>query len=203
MLEATTVAKLRLIHKIMDLNDQEILQRIVKQCVDGERKAQKVFYQHFYGKMKALCYRYANNMEDAEDLLQDGFVKVFMNLKRYDFKGSLEGWIRRIMVNNAIDFYRKSKHMQFVDEEGDFILESNNVESADSIYSQFGVKNIMDAVQQLTPVYRMVFNMYVIEGFAHKDIAEKFGISEGTSKSNLAKAKRNLRNILTNLEKTL
>lgn len=186
----------------MDLSDQDILHNIVKKCVNGDRKAQKELYKMFYSKMMNVCYRYSKKPEDAEDLLQDGFVKVFTNLKRYDFKGSLEGWIRRIMVNTAIDFYRKNKNVFFVDEDGDYTLETAKVESADHIYSQFGVDEIMNAIQQLSPVYQTVFNMYVIDGFKHKEIAEQLNINEGTSKSNLAKAKNNLRDILTKREKT-
>lgn len=186
----------------MDLADRDILNSIVKKCVSGDRKAQKELYKMYYSKMMNVCYRYSKKQEDAEDLLQDGFVKVFMNLKHYDFKGSLEGWIRRIMVNTAIDSFRKNKNIFFVDDEGDFILETSRVESSDHIYSQFGVDEIMKAIQQLSPVYKTVFNMYVIDGFQHKEIAEKLNISEGTSKSNLAKAKSNLRSILTQREKT-
>ncbi|TXB64387.1 RNA polymerase sigma factor [Vicingus serpentipes] len=185
----------------MDLADQDILHDIVKKCVNGDRKAQKELYKKYYSKMMNVCYRYSKNSADAEDLLQDGFVKVFTNLSRYDFNGSLEGWIRRIMVNTAIDFYRKNKNIYFVDEEGDYTLETSKVESADQIYSQFGVDIIMAAIQELSPVYKTVFNMYVIDGYKHKEIAEQLDISEGTSKSNLAKAKNNLREILNNIEK--
>jgi len=145
-----------------------------------------------------VCYRYSKNADDAKDLLQDGFVKVFTNLKKYNFKGSLEGWIRRIMVNTSIDFYRKNKNVFFVDDEDGYIMETTKVESAENIYSQFGVNDIMNAIQQLTPAYKAVFNMYALEGFSHKEIAEKLGINEGTSKSNLAKARRNLIMILKN-----
>lgn len=186
----------------MDLADRDILNSIVKKCVSGDRKAQKELYKMYYSKMMNVCYRYSKKQEDAEDLLQDGFVKVFMNLKHYDFKGSLEGWIRRIIVNTAIDAFRKNKNIFFVDDEGDYVLETSRVESSDHIYSQFGVDEIMKAIQQLSPVYKTVFNMYVIDGFQHKEIAEKLNISEGTSKSNLAKAKSNLRSILTQREKT-
>ena len=152
--------------------------------------------------MMNVCFRYSKNTDDAQDLLQDGFVKVFSHLKSYDFKGSFEGWIRKIMVNTAIDFYRKNKGIYFVDDEDGFILETSRVESADSIYSDFGVDEIMNSIQQLSPVYKAVFNMYVIDGFSHKDIAEQLNISEGTSKSNLSKAKQNLQEILLRREKT-
>lgn len=182
----------------MDQVDQDKLNDLVKECLKGNRKAQKEIYQLYYGKMMSVCCRYCNNKDDAKDLLQDGFLKVFNNLNKYEFKGSLEGWIRRIMVNTAIDYYRKSKDVHFVNDEEGYILDNNNAESADTIYSTFGVEIIMEAIQELTPVYKTVFNLYVMEGYSHKEIAEELKINEGTSKSNLAKAKRNLRDLLEN-----
>ena len=187
----------------MDPNDQHTLDDIVKKCVKGDRKAQQELYKIHYSKMMGVCYRYTNNAEDAKDILQDGFVKVYSNLKKYNFEGSLEGWIRRIMVNTAIDHFRKTKDVHMVDDEDNFILENSKVESADSIYGQFGVKDIMDAIQSLSPSYKTVFNLNVIEGYQHKEIAKKLNISEGTSKSNLAKAKQNLRKILEKKETRL
>jgi RNA polymerase sigma-70 factor (ECF subfamily) len=181
-------------------NDQHILDDIVKRCVKGDRKAQKELYETYYSKMMGVCYRYTNNAEDARDILQDGFVKVYTNIKKYNFNGSLEGWIRRIMVNTAIDHFRKHKDVFFVDDEEGYILENSKVESDDSIYGQFGVDVIMEAIQALSPAYKTVFNLNVIEGYQHKEIAEKLNISEGTSKSNLAKAKKKLRKILQEKE---
>lgn len=183
----------------MDQKDQHILDDIVKKCVKGDRKAQQELYKYFYSTMMGVCYRYSNNVDDAKDLLQDGFVKVFSNIKKYNFNGSLEGWIRRIMVNTAIDYIRKNKNVFLVNDDG-YILENSNVESANTIYSQFGVNDIMEAIQTLTPAYKAVFNLSVIEGYPHKDIAEKLNISEGTSKSNLAKAKMKLRTLLEQQE---
>jgi len=184
----------------MDPKDQNILNDIVKRCVKGDRKAQQELYKKFYGKMMGICYRYSNNSEDAKDVLQEGFIKVFGNLKKYNYTGSLEGWIRRIIVNTAIDHYRKHKDVHFVDDEEGFILENSKIESADSIYSQFGEEVIMEAIQALSPGYKTVFNLNVIDGFQHKEIAKQLGISEGTSKSNLAKAKKNLRQIILQKE---
>ena len=153
--------------------------------------------------MMGVCYRYTNNAEDAKDVLQDGFVKVYINLKKYNFNGSLEGWIRRIMVNTAIDHYRKNKNIFLVSDDDGYILEHNKVESPDSIYSQFGEKDIIEAIQSLSPAYQTVFNLNVIEGLQHKEIAKQLNISEGTSKSNLAKAKQNLKRILKKKETRL
>lgn len=178
--------------------NQDKLNALVKECLKGNRKAQKEIYQLYYGKMMGVCYRYTHNKDNAKDLLQDGFIKVFSNLSNYTFSGSFEGWIRRIMVNTAIDFYRKNKDIYFISDEDNYILDNNNAESADSIYNSFGVEVIMEAIQELTPAYKMVFNLYVLEGYSHKEIAKELNINEGTSKSNLAKAKRNLRNLLEN-----
>ena len=153
--------------------------------------------------MMGVCYSYTNNAEDARDILQDGFVKVYSNLKKYNFKGSLEGWIRRIMVNTAIDHFRKTKNVFLVSDDDGYILEHSKIESPDSIYSQFGEKDIIDAIQALSPAYKTVFNLNVIEGYQHKEIAKKLNITEGTSKSNLAKAKQNLRKILKEKEAKL
>ena len=185
----------------MSLKDQHILDDIVKKCLKGDRKAQQELYKMFYSKMMATCYRYANNRDDAKDILQDGFVKVFRNLKRYKSVGSLEGWVRRIMINTALDSLKKKKIIFTVGDENDYILENSKVESADTIYNQFGVQNIMTAIQSLSPAYQTVFNLYVIEGYSHKEIAKELNISEGTSKSNLAKARKNLQHLLKQEDK--
>ena len=158
----------------------------------------------FYGKMKVVCMRYTRDSDHAMDVLQEGFLKVFNNLEKYTGVGTFEGWMRRIMVNLSIDRYRRLKH--------DLILlgEQNDIEnwggetddeSEDSgeneeIYD-ITPEQIIDAMQQLTPAYRTVFNLYVYEDYTHQDIAEALGISVGTSKSNYAKAKKNMKKLLT------
>jgi len=184
----------------MDLKDQNILHETVRKCAEGDRKAQQELYKFYYSKMMGVCYRYSKNPEDAKDLLHDGFIKVFNNLAKYNFNGSLEGWVRRIMVNTAIDFYRKNKNVYLVNEDESSVLENSKIESADNIYSQFGVTDIMEAIQALSPAYKTVFNLYAIEGYPHKEIAEMLNISEGTSKSNLAKARQKLRKLLEHRE---
>lgn len=151
--------------------------------------------------MMAICYRYAKDSDEAQDMVQNGFIKVFKKLDVYNFEGSLEGWIRRIMVNTAIDQIRKNKRNPFLIEDEERV---QNVEEdvpfsteEDEFYSKLKAKTAIKAISELSPAYRMVFNMYVIEGFTHKEIADYLGISEGTSKSNLAKAKQKLRAQLT------
>lgn len=170
---------------------------IIEGCALGNRKSQQVVYQMFYGKMLPVCMRYTRNAEEAKDVLQDGFLKVFTNIGKYDFKGSFEGWVRRIIVNTAIDFFRKSKK--------DFLLLGKDqsiedytevVEEEEEEDYEFKASQVIEAMQKLSPAYRTIFNLYVFENLTHKEIAEKLGINVGTSKSNFAKAKRNLKKIL-------
>ncbi len=138
--------------------------------------------------MFTVCFQYSKNREEAEDTFHEGFMKVFENLKHFANLGSLEGWIRRIMVNTAIEKYRKNARMFVVvniDNNEDF---SSHYYS-DDILNQIGTKELMRLIQNLPPAYKMVFNLYVFEGLKHKKIAEQLGLSEGTSKSNLYEAK--------------
>jgi RNA polymerase sigma factor (sigma-70 family) len=156
------------------------LQALIDGCLKGDRRSQQAIHKMFYGKMKAVCMRYTRDSDQAMDVLQEGFLKVFNNLDRYTGVGSFEGWMRRIMVNLSIDRFRRLKHDSDENEE---------------IYD-ITPEQIIDAMQQLTPAYRTVFNLYVYEDYTHQDIAEALGISVGTSKSNYAKAKKNMKKLL-------
>jgi RNA polymerase sigma-70 factor (ECF subfamily) len=171
---------------------------VINGCMKGDRKCQQIIYEKFYGKMLAVCMRYSKSREEARDILQDGFIKVFTNIKKYGSTGSFEGWLRRIMINTAIDNIRRSKHLLQSTVPDDITDTSDEVndEEENNKFADITSEQIMEAVQQLSPAYRTVFNMYVIDGYSHKEIAQRLGISEGASKSNLAKAKRNLRKIL-------
>jgi RNA polymerase sigma factor (sigma-70 family) len=168
---------------------------LARLCASGDRKAQERLYRLFYGRMLPVCLRYAKDSELAKDLLQDAFIKVFSKIKSYDGVGSLEGWIRRIMVNNAIDEFRKKKNDFFLMESIENFSETEEEED-DEKEVKLKASQVIEALQELTPAYRAVFNMFVFEEMTHAEIAEKVGISVGTSKSNLSKAKRNLKNIL-------
>ena len=136
--------------------------------------------------MYAVCLRYANNSEDAQDLLQEGFIKIFRNLHRFRAEGSFEGWIRRVFVNTAIEHYRKkSAQLSSVSEKEENTIEDTDITALDSLAE----KDILNLIQELSPGYKTVFNLYVVEGYSHKEIGEMLGISEGTSKSQLARAK--------------
>lgn len=165
---------------------------LIKACVQKERWAQKKLYETYYSNMMGVCLRYSNHKEDALDILHEGFIKVFNNISKYQPGTSLNAWIRRIMVNTAIDFYRKSVRRRTEDIETAFDISSND---ADAI-SQCSEKEILEAVQQLSPAYRVVFNLYIIEGYSHREIAEQLGITESTSRSNLVKARTKLKAIL-------
>lgn len=177
----------------MDLSDKKEVRKLVKACIQGNRTYQKLLYEMMYNKMMSICYRYCQRKEEAEDLFQEGFIKVFTKMSDYNFKGSFEGWIRRIMVNHAIDSYRKNKKKFSFSES---LIEANNIPDNtvdENIYNDLNSTQILELVQKLSPSYRIVFNMYVLDGYSHKDIADELNISEGTSKSNLSKAKVNLR----------
>jgi len=162
-------------------------------CVRNERWAQKQLYEKHYSQMMGVCLRYAKNEHDALDILQEGFIKVFRNIAKYQAGTTLVAWIRRIMVNTAIDFYRKNIRRRTEDLDTAFNVKSLD---ADAI-SQCSEKEILAAVQQLTPAYRVVFNLYVIEGHSHKEIAELMEITESTSRSNLVKSRMKLREIIS------
>lgn len=139
--------------------------------------------------------RYISDRDSAQEVVQESFIKIFEKLSSYDKKGSLEGWLRRIVVNTAIDSIRKSKKDPFrTDNDNDFNLGAINPMEEQEDIDLFHLKAeiAMEAIQELSPAYKTVFNLYVIENYSHKEIAEKLNISEGTSKSNLAKAKMNL-----------
>jgi RNA polymerase sigma factor (sigma-70 family) len=158
---------------------------LIRGCLDKDRKMQEVLYHRFSSKMYAVCLRYCKDADDAQDLLQDGFVKIFKNLDKYRGDGSFEGWIRRIFVNTSIEHFRKSIKYNTVGDSSDVVIEDPNWNALDNL----GEKDIIKIIQELSPGYRQVFNMYVIEGYSHKDIGDILGISEGTSKSQLARAK--------------
>ncbi len=183
----------------MNLSNKENVDKLVKDCIKGKQKSQKMLYETFYGKMLAVCMRYANDTNEAQDILHDGFIKVFLNLKKFKNKGSLEGWIRRIIINNAIDYIRNKK-IFFVDETEYNISETvQDEEYLQNIeFTKVKAEIIIKLIQKLTPAYKTVFNMYVIDEYTHKEIAEKLNISIGTSKSNYFKAKQKIKEFYLN-----
>jgi RNA polymerase sigma factor (sigma-70 family) len=158
---------------------------LISGCVAGDRRVQELLYQRFAPKMYAVCLRYANNTDDAQDLLQEGFIKVYRNLEKFRKEGSFEGWVRRVFVNTAIEHYRRKVTLNTIGEKEERMIE----DSAWNVLDHLAERDIIQLVQELSPGYRSVFNMYVIEGYSHKEIGDILDISEGTSKSQLARAK--------------
>jgi RNA polymerase sigma factor (sigma-70 family) len=180
----------------MNLDHKFTIDSLLEGCKKGDRKAQESLYKTLASKMMGVCMRYAKDTYEAEDVLQMGFVKVFQKVSEFRGDGSFEGWIRRIMINTAIETYRKN-------------LRSLNVVDIDEVHDQaqttfdmtgLELKDLMKLVQQLSNGYRLVFNMYVIEGFSHKEIAEQLGISEGASKSQLSRARAILKEKILKME---
>lgn len=158
---------------------------LIQGCLQDDRRMQEELYNRFSGKMYAVCLRYAGNSQEAEDILQEGFIKIFRKLSSFRGDGSFEGWIRRIFVNTAIEHFRRKKYLQPVTEKEENMLEGDQI----SVLDGLAERDIINLIQDLSPGYRTVFNMYVVEGYTHKEIGDILGISEGTSKSQLSRAK--------------
>ncbi|MCT8339412.1 sigma-70 family RNA polymerase sigma factor [Flavobacteriaceae bacterium TK19130] len=163
------------------------LEELIQRCKEQDRKAQAQLYQQFSGVLFSICLRYSPNKTEAEDNLQDAFITIFKKIGQYTGKGSFEGWLKRVTVNTVLQKYRKQKVYDIKDEAQLEQPEEVIVET-DSVPLKF----LLEIIQELPERYRLVFSMYVLDGYTHKEIAELLGISDGTSKSNLARA----RNIL-------
>lgn len=178
------------------------LEAHIKGCVLNSRESQKIIYGSFYGYAMSICQRYCNQEEDAIEILNDGFLKVFVEIYRFrpaytDTISSFKGWLRKIMIYTAIDRYRK-----FQKHDANTVLNESYLlipDSAETALDKISYEELMNAVRMLSPGYRTVFNLFVIEGFSHDEIAAELGISSGTSKSNLAKARKQLQKILYHL----
>lgn len=167
----------------------------LQECLKGNRLAQKQLFELFKGKMFALCLRYANCREDAEDMLQEGFVKVFRDLAQYSGAGNFEGWVRKVFVNTALQhLQRQKRNLLITDMDGQDFPDETESYSANEPPG----KNMLRILQQLPPGFRTIFNLHVLEGYSHPEIAEILGISVGTSKSQLLRAKAHFRKLLEN-----
>lgn len=170
----------------------EDLQYLIQGCLQSNREAQRKLYQYFYGYAMSICVRYSKSNEEAREVLNDGFMKVFTKIEKYDSEKSFKGWLRRVMINTALDNYRHNfKHYHHRD-----IEEAEQVFIAETITHQLSHADLMQLIQQLSPGYRTVFNLYAIDGYTHEEISELLGISVGTSKSNLFKARIHLQAML-------
>jgi RNA polymerase sigma factor (sigma-70 family) len=167
---------------------------IITKCIKGDRKAQETLYNFYSSKMKGVCLRYARSSFEAEDLFQDAFVKIFKNLQNYKGEGSFDGWIRRIVVNTSIDYYKKRMT------QGDTVnyddINESDIDSKIELVNDIDYETLLKLLNELPNGYRMVLNLYAIEGYTHKEIAEILEVSESTSKSQLIKARRYFKALL-------
>jgi len=179
---------------------EQSMHLLVQGCLRNDRESQRLLYQHYYGYAMSVCLRYCKTKEEAKEVLNDGFLKVFQKMRQYRMETSFEGWLRRIMINASIDHYRKElKHYNHYSNEN-----TKNDNGQTSALDEMAYTELVNMVQHLTPAYRAVFNLFVIDGYTHEEIGQLLGITEGTSKSNLSKARENLRRMLEKLNsKTL
>lgn len=168
-------------------------EELVQGCLRNDSLMQERFYKKYYGKMLSLCLRYCRNMEDAQELLNIGFLKVFNGLKSYQFKGSLEGWVRRVVLNSILEEHRRNVNyksmMSFPEYEEDGQVEA---ESLENLFAE----DIISLLNQVPTASRVVFNLFVIEGYSHKEIGKMLNISEGTSKWHVSVAKEKLKKLI-------
>lgn len=159
------------------------LEELVKQCKKGDRKSQERLYRKYSNILFGICLKYSRNKTEAEDNLHDSFMTIFEKIGQYRSEGSFEGWMKRITVNTVMQKYRKSEHLNVVSEN---VEEEAEVEP---LYADVGLHTLLKYIQELPNKYRLTFNMYVLDGYTHKEISEQLGTSQGTSKSNLARAR--------------
>ena len=175
------------------LNLPENEKQFVAALIRGDRAAQKVLYETYYGPLMSVCQRYAGSEDEAMDLLHESFIKIFRKIGRYESGTALLAWMRRLTVNTAIDQYRRNARRRTEDLDQAYNLSSD----APDVFAQFGAREILAAVQRLSPTYRTIFNLYVVEGYSHREIGEQLQITESTSRSNLVKARGKLQKVLT------
>lgn len=178
--------------KIIDLHQEE--KNRIQLAVENNRQAQQLIYSKYAPKMLSVCRQYIKDLHHAEDIMITAFMKVFTSLKNFEHKGSFEGWIRRIMINECISYIRASKKISFLEDE------SYTEESSNATESQFNVDEIQFLIDTLPDGYKMIFNLYAIEGYKHHEIAKMLTINEGTSKSQLSHARRLLQNEISKLK---
>ncbi|WP_214225869.1 sigma-70 family RNA polymerase sigma factor [Pedobacter sp. B4-66] len=175
---------------------QYSINELLEGCKAGNRKMQEALYRQTASKMLVVCMRYAKDRMEAEDVLQMGYIKVFQKVNEYRGDGAFEGWIRRVMVNTAIESYRKNlRALNVVPIEDAYDQPSTGFD-----FSRLGMQDLLKVIQKLADGYRVVFNMYIIEGYSHKEIAEALGISEGASKSQLSRARAILKEEIIKME---
>jgi RNA polymerase sigma factor (sigma-70 family) len=166
---------------------------LVRSCIEGDSKAQKLLFDRYSRRMMGICLRYAGSKPEAEDMMQEGWIKVFRNISSFRFEGSVEGWIKRVMVNTCLEILRKNK-MQYSEVEIEAIEQMGYMQTHSA--ETLSASDLMKMVHRLPSGYRSVFNLYAIEGYSHKEISQMLTISEGTSKSQYSRARTHLQRML-------
>jgi RNA polymerase sigma-70 factor (ECF subfamily) len=172
---------------------------LIKNSIKGDELCQKALFERFAGKMMTVCRRYAIDEMEAEDMMQDGFIRMFNKLDQFKFQGSFEGWLRRIMVNTAIRHCQRRK----ITYDESSLSKSENINEEPVVYDGLNEEEILKLIAQLPNGYRMVFNLYVIEGYSHDEIANMLKIEAGTSRSQLVKARKLLQQAIINMQKVV
>lgn len=166
--------------------NQKYLEEIIKGCIKAKTSSQEKLFKLFSEKFYGVCLYYTKNRFDAEDILHEGFIKIFENINKYKNIGSFEGWMRKIIVNTALEKFRKKQHLYSVDMD---TIKDNDFFIDEKLAINLSVNDLLKFIQELSPQYKMVFNLFAIEGYSHSEISKKLGISVGTSKSNLSRAR--------------
>lgn len=172
--------------------EEKDLQRLIDGCIEQDRKSQELLYKKLYGFALKICLRYAANRSDASEVLNEGFFKAFTNIEKYDKSWPFKSWLSKIMYNTSIDYYRANlrwSQMTNLDK-SDYMMNEATIEH------KLGYEDLLAIIQQLPPAYRIIFNLYAIDGYSHDEIAEMLGISTSTSRSNLHKARQKLQQML-------
>jgi RNA polymerase sigma factor (sigma-70 family) len=170
---------------------------LIQGCKRNDRDSQRLLYQHYYSYALSICIRYSRNVTEAKEVVNDGFMKVFSKIDQYNSESPFKGWLRKIMIHASIDQYRKElKHQH-----NESLKLSHAAFTQPQAMDDLSHEELIGLIQQLSPAYRAVFNLYVIDGFTHPEIGKILKISEGTSKSNLLKARENLRRMLEEMNK--
>lgn len=169
-----------------------VQQELIEGCKNGDRKAQRALYDQYSSRIYGCCLKYAPNAIEAQDILQDSFITIYNKIEQYDYKGSFEGWCKRIAINTALQRYRTAKIYSLEDQS--ILIEDEPVEVSD--LEEITLKELLAMIQHLPDRYRMVFSLHTMDGYNHKEIAAMMGITEGTSKSNLSRARQNLQQMI-------
>lgn len=174
-------------------------EQLINGCINEDPKAQELLYKHYYGYAMSVCLAYSSSRFEATEILNEGFLKVFSKIHTYRAGNSFQAWLRRTMVNTAIDYFRMNKKHRFNVEVNEAITEETDL----NVIDELTAREILDLLQQLPENYRLTFNLYEIEGYSHEEISKILGIPEGTSRSNLTRAKQKLRQLLKKYHRPL